>query len=550
MNDMTRHNVTGGDVLVDTLIAHGVDTAFTVSGESFLAVLEALRRNRNQIRLVTTRHEGGGSFAAEAFGKLTGRPAAVFVSRGPGATNAAIGVHTAKQDSSPMLLFVGHVRSTSQGREAFQEIDQAAMFSPIAKAVLQPNNSDQIATVTAQAVALSTAGRPGPVVVVLPRDLTDGLVNNPDVPKPKPRPNVLPDPGAIEQAGMMINTAKCPLVLSGEIVAVQDCNNSLMALAESGGLPVMTTYRRQDTFSNQHPAYAGHLEINRLPYQRGILKEADLLIAVGSRLDGITSEDGLLPHDHQSLIQIYPDVDVLTRCGADLPILSDPGPACRALAAKLEPRDGEMKKLHGAYLQSREPGVVTVQGAVDLSHIAADVSRIAPANTTILTDGGSFARWIHRFYCFDHAHTQAGPVSGAMGYGIPGAIGARLARPEQPAIAFVGDGGFMMTGQELVTAVEQAIDLVVVVCDNGVHGSILEGQRQRFGFDHIYGTRLISPNFADVATAYGCKSWTVERTEDFADALQGALSHAFPTLIHLLTDDRDIAPFDKGPDAV
>ena len=169
MNDMTRHNVTGGDVLVDTLIAHGVDTAFTVSGESFLAVLEALRRSRNQIRLVTTRHEGGGSFAAEAFGKLTGRPAAVFVSRGPGATNAAIGVHTAKQDSSPMLLFVGHVRSTSQGKEAFQEIDQAAMFSPIAKAVLQPNNSDQIASVTAQAIALSTAGRPGPVVVVLPR---------------------------------------------------------------------------------------------------------------------------------------------------------------------------------------------------------------------------------------------------------------------------------------------------------------------------------------------------------------------------------------------
>ena len=190
MNDMTRHNVTGGDVLVDTLIAHGVDTAFTVSGESFLAVLEALRRTRNQIRLVTTRHEGGGSFAAEAFGKLTGRPAAVFVSRGPGATNAAIGVHTAKQDSSPMLLFVGHVRSTSQGKEAFQEIDQAAMFSPIAKAVLQPNNSDQIATVTAQAVALSTAGRPGPVVVVLPRDLTDGPVNNLGVPKPVPRPNV------------------------------------------------------------------------------------------------------------------------------------------------------------------------------------------------------------------------------------------------------------------------------------------------------------------------------------------------------------------------
>ena len=550
MNDITRHNKNGGDVLVDTLIAQAVDTAFTVSGESFLAALEALRKSQDKIRLITTRHESGATFAAEAYGKLTGRPAAVFVSRGPGATNAAIGVHTAKQDSSPMLLFIGHVRSTSQGKEAFQEIDQAAMFLPIAKAVFQPNNSNQIASVTAQAVALSTSGRPGPAVVVLPRDLTDGPVTDPTIPKFVPRPNVIPDPNAIEQAALMINAAKCPLILSGEIVAIQDCNDNLMKLAEAGGIPVMTTYRRQDTFSNQHPAYIGHLEINRLPYQRKILKEADLLITVGSRLDGITSEDGVLPYDHQNLIQIYPDADVLTRSQADLPILSDPGTACRSLAAKLQPREADLERLHSTYLQSVIPGVIPVKGAVDLSHIVADVKRIAPANATILTDGGSFARWVHRFYSFDLAHTQAGPVSGAMGYGVPGAIGARLARPNQRAIAFVGDGGFMMTGQELVTAVEQEINLLVVVCDNSVHGSILEGQRQRFGTDKIYGTRLTSPKFADVATAYGCKSWTVDRTEDFADALEIALSQNSPTLIHLLTDDRDIAPFDRGPDAV
>ncbi len=551
MNDVTQTTVTGGDVLVDTLIAHGVDTAFTVSGESFLAVLEALRRKRNQVRLITTRHEGGGSFAAEAFGKLTGRPAALFVSRGPGATNAAIGVHTARQDSSPLVLFIGHVRSTSQGREAFQEIDQKAMFAPIAKAVLQPNNSDQIAAVTARAIALSMAGRPGPVVVVLPRDLTDGAVGNHEIPAFNPRPAVAPDGAALEQAAGMIAAAKRPLLLSGEIVAVQGARDDLIALAEATGAPVMTTYRRQDTFPNEHPAYAGHMEINRLPYQRQALDEADLLIAVGSRMDGITAEDGGLPGPHQDLLQIYPEAEVLARCQAKGQLLSDPGSACRALADRLEPKQTAWRDdLHQSYLQSSEAGAVVVHGAVDLSLVAGDVRRLAPPETIILTDGGSFARWIHRFYRFAGAHTQAGPVSGAMGYGVPGAIGARLARPGQPAIAFVGDGGFMMTGQELVTAVEQNIDLVVVVCDNGVHGSILEGQRQRFGADQVYGTRLTSPNFADLARSYGCAAWTVRESEDFAAALTGALAHAGPALIHLLTDDRDIAPFDKGPDAV
>jgi acetolactate synthase-1/2/3 large subunit len=543
--------VTGGDVLVDTLIAHGVDTAFTVSGESFLAVLEALRRARNQIRLITTRHEGGGAFAAEAYGKLRRRPAALFVSRGPGATNAAIGVHTAKQDSTPMLLFIGHVPSTSQGREAFQEIDQAAMFAPIAKAVLQPNSSAQIAFVTARAHALCLAGRPGPVVVILPRDLTDGPVPDPAIPPARARAKVAPDAAALEAAAQMIQRADRPLIIAGEMVSFDEGHDALRKLAEASGAAVMTAYRRQDCFANEHPSYAGHMEINRLPYQRQALWDADLVIAVGSRMDGITSEDGALPHGHQPMIQIYPDGDVLANCQPDLPLLSDVADACLGLAARLQPgsttwRDG----LHDAYRESIAPGSVAVHGAVDLAVIAASLHRVVPADAVILTDGGSFARWVHRYYTFHGAYTQAGPASGAMGYGVPGAIGARLALPGRPAIAFVGDGGFMMTGQELVTAVEQNIDLVVVVCDNGVHGSILEGQRQRFGPDHAYGTELTSPDFAALARAYGCAAWTVERTEDFEAALKGALAHSGPALIHLLTDDRDIAPFDKGPDAV
>ena len=555
MNDVTEHSVTGGEALVDTLIAHGVDTAFTVSGESFLAVLEALRRKRNQISLITTRQEGGGALAAEAFGKLTGRPAALFVSRGPGATNAAIGIHTAKQDSTPLLLFVGHVPSTSQGREAFQEIDLAAMFTPIAKAVLQPNTADQVAIVTARAVALSTAGRPGPVVVVLPRDLTDGPVSRSVVPRPSQRQAVAPDSRALDEAGHRIAAARRPLLLSGEIVAIQDAGAALVALAEAMGAPVMTTYRRQDTFPNRHGAYAGHLEINRLPYQRQALEDADLLIAVGSRMDGISAEDGALPRQHQDLLQIYPEAEVLARCQPALALLSDPAAACLELARRLTAAPAPdltawRDELHQGYLASSEAGAVRVHGAVDLSLVAAEVQRQVPPETVILTDGGSFARWIHRFYRFHQPHTQAGPISGAMGYGVPGAIGARLARPDCPALVFVGDGGFMMTGQELVTAVEQNIDLVAVVCDNSVHGSILEGQRQRFGAEHIYGTRLASPNFADLARSYGCAAWTVTRSADFGPALRDALTQTGPALIHLLTDDRDIAPFDKGPDAV
>ena len=551
MNDVETALATGGDVLIDTLIEHGVDTTFTVSGESFLAVLEALRRARNQIRLITTRHEGGGAFAAEAYGKLSGRPAALFVSRGPGAANAAIGVHTAKQDSTPMLLFIGHVRSTSQGREAFQEIDQAAMFSPIAKAVLQPNNSEQIAAVTARAIALATAGRPGPVVVILPRDLTDGPVRDTTIPGFRPRARVAPDPTTLAEAAAMIQRAERPLIIAGEMVSFDDAHDDLAKFAEAAGAAVMTAYRRQDCFPNDHPSYAGHLEINRLPYQRQALADADLMIAVGSRMDGITSEDGVLPYAHQPLIQIYPDGDVLANCQPYLSILSDAKNACLNLAGRLRPGstawcDG-LNEAHG---QSIKPGAVNVHGAVDLARISASLHELAPAGTIILTDGGSFARWVHRYHSFTAPRTQAGPASGAMGYGVPGAIGARLAVPGLPAIAFVGDGGFMMTGQELVTAVEQNIDLVVVVCDNGVHGSILEGQRQRFGPDHAYGTELTSPDFAALARAYGCAAWTVERTVDFDTALRGALAHSGPALIHLLTDDRDIAPFDRGPDAV
>ncbi len=544
----------GGESLVETLIEHGVDTVFTVSGESFLTVLEAMRRRQNSIRLVTSRQEGGAAFAAEAFGKLTGRPAAVFVSRGPGAANASIGVHTAKQDSTPLLLFMGHVRRESRGRESFQEIDPHSTFASLAKAVLEPESADEVASLTARAIELASSGRPGPVVIALPRDVTEAEVEAALAFEPAAPPPAAPEAGAIERAAGLIRDARHPLILAGEAVVFEDCAADLVAFAEASGAPVMTVYRRQDVFPNDHPAYAGHMEINRVPYQREALEVADVVVAAGSRLDGITVEDYTLFRDEQTLVHLYPDSEVLSRYGSEVGIEAPVGRTMQALVEALtdppEDRLAWRETLHQAYLAHSDPDRTPSRGRVDLARVVAEVARAVSKEAVILTDGGSFARWVHRYYRFTQPHTQAGPISGAMGYGVPGGIGARLARPNHPVIVFVGDGGFMMTGQELVTAVEQGIAIKVIVCDNSAHGSILMGQSQRFGEDAVFATRLASPDFAAVARAYGLAAWRVEETEAFRPAFAEALAHEGPALVHLLTDERDIVPFGVGREAV
>ena len=544
----------GGESLVETLIDHGVDTAFTVPGESFLTVLEAMRQRQNRFRLITARQEGGAAFAAEAYGKLSGRPAAVFVSRGPGATNAAIGVHTAKQDSTPLLLFMGQVKRPSRGRESFQEIDPHTAFASLAKAILEPETPEEIAPLTAKAIEIAGSGRPGPVVVVLPKDVTEAEFEGGPAPDVTPAPMPPPTDADIARATTWIDKAQHPLILAGEAISFEDCTDTLIAFAEASGAPVMTAYRRQDVFPNQHPAYVGHLEINRVAYQREALTAADVIIAAGSRLDGITVEDYTLIRDDQTLLQLYPDAEVLARSGAAVAIEASVDQALVALTAGLASPDKARlawrDSLHEACLAHSDPADAPTEGAVDLAAVVAAVAERMPSDAVILTDGGSFARWVHRYFRFSQPHTQAGPVSGAMGYAVPGAIGARLARPDVPAIAFVGDGGFMMTGQELVTAVEQNIDIKVIVCDNSAHGSILMGQTQRFGAHAAFGTRLASPDFAAVAEAYGLPAWRVSETDQFAPAFAEALAHDGPALLHLLTDERDIVPFGAGREAV
>lgn len=544
----------GGEVLVDTLLALGVDTGFTVPGESFLNVLEALRVRREAFRLVSTRHEGGAAFAAEAYGRLGGRPAAVFVSRGPGATNAAIGIHTARQSSTPLLLFVGHVRTRSKGREAFQEIDHHRMFGPVAKAVLEPDGPEGIRDTCTRAVRASLAGRPGPVVVVLPRDLTEAQVvaNAPVVDDVVPRPRAASE--SIEAATAAIAAARFPLIIAGEMIAHEQAGEALAAFADALAAPVVTAYRHMDVFPNQHPAYAGHLDINRAPYQRDAFARADLVLAIGSRLDGITTEDDSLLGSGQRLVHLYPDTEVLERARADVPVRSDIVPALAGLRHGLDgaPRERRAWRdaLHAAYLEFSSAAPGEARGAVDLARVAGSVAEKVGDEAVVLTDGGSFARWVHRFYRFTRPRRFAGPTSGAMGYAVPGAIGAALACPEAPVIAFVGDGGFMMTGQELTTAAREGLKTIVVVCDNQAHGSILFAQWQQFHGGSDYATRLPSPDFAAIAKAYGVPAWRVEESSAFPAALDAALAVDGPSLLHLITDQRDIVPGGHGDDVV
>ena len=543
----------GGEAVVETLITHGVDTAFTVPGESFLYALEGMRRNTDKIRVVSVRQEGGGAFMAEAYGKLTGRPAAVFVSRGPGSSNAAIGIHTAMQDSTPMVVFVGHVNSKSMGRESFQEINQHAFFGEVAKAVLSPENTEDIPRAAAEAVRLSTDGRPGPVVVQIPRDVSS-MDTDAEIPNPSPRAVHVPDADMIAKAVTMIDAAKAPLVIAGEIISNQNASIELTDFVAAGGLPVMSAYRRLDVMANSHACYAGHLEINRFESQLAAIEACDLVIAVGSRLDGVTSADETMLCIGKPLIHIYPDPEILDRFESDVAIDSDMKPALDALRRHLAPPDAQRAArteiLHNDFLAFSQPGNFTAYGDVDLARVIDTMDRLVDQETTIVTDAGSFSRWIHRYRRFERPHTKAGPMSGAMGYSVPGAVGAKLARPNHEVIAFVGDGGFMMTGQELVTAVEQKLPVRIIVCDNAVHGSILAGQDKTFGPGNDIATVLQSPDFAAVARAYGAEAFTVTRTDNFEAAFQKARAAKGPSLVHLITDRRDIAPYGEGREAV
>ena len=544
-----------GAALVNTIINAGIDTAFTVPGESFLAVLECLRSNQNRIRLVSVRQEGGGSLAAHGYAQVNRKPAAVFVSRGPGATNASIGIHAAHQDSIPMVMFLGQVRSHMRGRESFQEIDPKTTFDSMTKAVLEPTTPEEMVKMARQAVELSQSGRPGPVVVVMPRDFGEAVIEGDIESQPFVREPILTNSENLEQFTLALSNSARPLILAGELARGETARNLLIDLSNKIGAPVLSAYRCQDIIDNNHIAYAGHLEINPVDYQNQLFENSDFIIVLGSRLDGITSREETLIPAEKKWAHIHPDSEILERFSASIQLQSDASVLLFEILKHLKTRSDDnflwRSKAHDNYIKFSTPGAYPVEGLVDLSVVASTARELLPSDAIVLTDGGSYARWVHRFFRYDASLTQGGTASGAMGAGVPGAIGAALAsNDDRIIVAFAGDGGFMMNGQELSTAVREQIPIKIIVCDNNVHGSILKGQIDKYGSKNAFGTVMESPDFAQIGRAYGAKSWTVKTTEEWQPAFKGALSHKGPALIHLVFDARDIAPYGNEKDAV
>jgi acetolactate synthase-1/2/3 large subunit len=538
----------GGEALVATLLSRDIDTVFFVPGGTYVTVLEALSRVQNKIRSVPTRLESSAAFACDAYAGISRKPSCMFVSRAPGASNAVIGVHTAMQASRPFVLFVADIPKAQKGREAFQEIEYKLMFEPVAKAVLEVNSYNEIPQVTARAIDLSVSGRPGPVVCIVSKDLLDGTTGNPPIPRLPAPVRMGPEKGTVVAAAAQIRASKHPIILAGEMIPFEGETEALQQFAEASGAGVIVAYRQQDIIDNEHPAYFGQLTLNRLPFQKEALESCDLIINIGCRLDSATTGDYKMFRDDQKMIMAYPDASTFSQWQADVAIGSHSGPAMRALTEALEGTPPPAERLawrdaiHAKEVEYAQPGEIEIQGDVDMSKVITTFMELAPKNAIHSSDAGTFGRWLHRYYRFREPYCNLGPVSGAMGYGVPGAIGAQLAAPDRMVFSWVGDGGFLMTGQEAAAIVQENLPVKIIVCDNEAWGSILVHQQKRFG-DWDFGTRLKSPDFAKLAEGYGMASFKVRRTEDFAGALRGAMAHDGPALIHLVLDLRDVSPY-------
>jgi acetolactate synthase-1/2/3 large subunit len=549
---MTHPSRTGGQILVDALHVHGVDTAFGVPGESYLDVLDAL--HDSQIRFVINRQEGGAAFMAEAYGKLTGKPGICFVTRGPGATNASIGVHTAYQDSTPMILFIGQVGNDFVDREAFQEIDYRRMYGQMAKWVAQIDRADRIPEYLARAFQVATSGRPGPVVLALPEDMLVATAEVADTRAYQPNHGA-PTLDQIARLRAMLAESRRPLVLLGGGTWNAQACADLQRFAEANRLPVGCTFRFQDLLDNDHPHYVGDVGIGINPKLAVRVKEADLVIAIGPRLGEMTTGGYSLlasPVPRQRLVHIHPDPEELGSVyQAELMIASGMAQAC-AMLADMEPVDAtawqgsvEQARAELAAWQERPPVFKDGNAPLDLYQVVQDLMAALPRDAIITNGAGNYASWAHRFYRYGAMRTQLAPTSGAMGYAVPAGVAAKIVEPGRAVVTFAGDGEFMMTGQELATAVQYRAGVLILVFNNSMFGTIRMHQEREYP-GRVSGTGLHNPDFAALARAYGGHGEVVDKTEDFAPALRRALEHAerqqLPALIELRYDGNLITP--------
>jgi len=533
---------TASQVIVDGLVKQGVDLVFQVPGESFLPVLDALKDS--DVRTITCRHESGAANMAEAYGKLTGRPGVCIVTRGPGACHASVGIHTARQDSTPMVLLVGQVDRPIQGREAFQEIDLTAMFGWTAKWVCEVQNADHLPEAIHRAWHTAMSGRPGPVVLGLPEDMLSDLTSEADADRVDIAEIAAPD-AEVERALELLRTAKKPLVIVGGSRWSDEASKSLGEFATAWDLPVCVTFRRQDRIDNRHPSYVGDLAFAPDPLLVAAMRDADLILALGTRLGDLTTGGYELlkpPKPDQTLIHVYPDPTELGRLYTpDVAVLADPAQFL-ASCAKATPPEGAWRKwtakLQAAFTASLAPA--PCPGPLDMNVVIRDLSEKLGPNDIVTLDAGNFAQWVQRYYPFKGFRTQIGPTGGAMGYGIPAGVAAALIYPDALVVTFVGDGGFMMTSNEMATAVQHHANLVIVVVNNGMFGTIRAHQERRFpGRPH--GTDLVNPDFVAMAEAIGFTAFRVRETTEISDAFDRALKHDGPALVELVLDPEAIS---------
>lgn len=541
-----NNQVRAADHLIDQLVAQGIDHVYGVPGESYLAVLDAIHGRDSEIQFVTCRQEGGAAMAADAYGKLTGRPGVCFVTRGPGATNASAGVHIAYQDSTPLILFIGQVARRYKEREAFQEIDYRRMFGQMAKWIAEIDDASRIQEFVSRAIRVSLSGRPGPVVLALPEDMLNDFLVRPPAPQLISTPRFKPSNDSLQLLKALIANAARPLIVAGGGAWTKKGIAALQLFSEKQQLPVALSFRCQSLFDNEHDNYVGHFSVGSTPYLNEAITQCDLLIAIGPRLGEITTSGYSLldsPVPEQKLAHVYPAGEEIGRVyEPTVSLVSDTESFCveaaswDAIAAKrFAPGVHTLRQAYLSYSSA---------SSVDDDPIASyfdHINQVFSRDTIFCNGAGNYAGWVHRFIRYRAVGSQLAPTSGSMGYGLPAAIGAATAEPEREIVAFAGDGCFMMTCQELATACHHQLKLIIIVIDNNRYGTIRAHQEREFP-NRISGTGLTNPDFAALARSFGAQAARVENLAEFKDAVKIARETEGVFLIDVPLDESMLSP--------
>ena len=535
----------GGEILIDQLSTHGVRQAFCVPGESYLAALDAFYGS--DIDLIVCRHESAAAIMAEAVGKVTGRPGICFVTRGPGATNASAGIHIARQDSSPMIVFVGQVGRDMRDREAFQELDYRAVFGTVAKWATEIDDPARIPEIISRAFHTACNGRPGPVVIALPEDMLRERVSVADATAYSPV-EIWPGPSDMQRLESLLRDAKCPVVLAGGSRWTEQASAELLRFAERFALPVATTFRRGHLIDAMHPCYAGDFGIGPNPKLLARVKGADLVLLIGGRFSEMSSQGYTIfaiPEPQTKLVHVHPGADELGRVyHPHLAINAAPTAFCAALDSLQSPREiawrGESDKAHADYLAWGEKAT-PVPGAVNLGEIMIWLRDNLPPDAIMTQGAGNFSGWVHRFYRVRKFGGLVGATSGSMGYGLPAALAMQCIYRDRTVVCVAGDGDFLMTGQEFATAVQYDLPVIVLVADNGIYGTIRMHQEREYP-GRVIATKLRNPDFVAYALAFGGYGAVVEKTADFPAVFAAARASGKPSIVHLKIDPEAITP--------